>query len=211
MTQSAIARMAAARGKQVRVHGPTQEQLHTPARGGLVLTSDPPVSPPRLSVPEVFSQNAKQEMGLMVQAVVGELSRELRATFADLKEDIEANTRLLGVMNAPMEAITDSHERASSSFETLRREIAEIGGAGSSPALEKLARVVDTAGLGKAQSRAETRFEQLAEMIEERFKALEKVHVAAMKGVTAEMVKVLHELERLNARALADAMRRAGP
>jgi hypothetical protein len=153
----------------------------------------------------VLAGQAPPEMALMVQAVVGELSRELRMTLAELKEDIDANTRLLGVMNAPMEAITNSHERAASSFETLRADIASIAGSGSSPAIEALTKVVDTAGLGEATNRAEKRMEQLALNIDRRMTDLLARFDTMSKGITLDMTKVLHLLDRLQARQLREA------
>lgn len=149
------------------------------------------------SVPQVFDDNAMAEMGLMVRAVVGELSRGLRQTFGDLKSDIEENTRLLGIMNAPMEAITDSHERASASFETLRSDI--LGGG-----LDKLEKVLDTAGLSEAQSRAEARIEVLITTLAAKVDA-------AFTAQSLNMVQILTLLERLQARELREAKRRATP
>lgn len=200
-THEAIARMAAGRAA-ARIRA---SKSPPPPPGSVVLTD----GPPHRSVPQVFEDNARSEMQLMVQAVASELSRELRGTLANLKEDIEANTRLLGVMNAPMEAITDSHERASHSFETLRHEIASISGTGSSPAIEALTRVVDTAGLGEAQSRAERRFEALAKMIEGKLDQFLKAQTTAFKGVALDMTKILHLLERLQSRELRDMKKRA--
>lgn len=199
-THETIARMAAGRASALI----RASKSLPPAPGSVVFTD----GPPHRSVPQVFEDNARSETQLMVQAVVGELSRELRGTLANLKEDIDANTRLLGVMNAPMEAITDSHERAASSFETLRHEIANISGTGSSHAIEALTKVVDTAGLGEAQSRAERRFEELAISIERRLVSVIEVQNKSFAGLALDMTKILHLLERLQARELRETKRR---
>lgn len=214
MTHDAIARMAASRGKTVRVHpkepgGPAIDypNAQRPAPGGLVTRQAPDSSPPPRSVPQIFDANAKAEMGLMVRAVVDELSRGLMQTFADLREDIEANTRLLGVMNAPMEAITDSHERAASSFETLRSDIAR--GIDTSPAIAQLSKLVDAAGLTEAQSRAEARFEELAAAISASLIETRKQVKDSIDECSKNMLSVLHLLERLQNRELREAKRRA--
>jgi hypothetical protein len=144
----------------------------------------------------------------MIQAVVGELARELRTTFTGLKRDLEANTQLLSVINAPMEAIAESHDRATVSFETLRRDLQDIG-METPAAIKDLARVMDTAGLNDAQSRAERRFEALAKTIEGKLDAFLSAQTLAYKGVCGDMEKILHLLERLQARELRDAKARA--
>lgn len=162
-----------------------------------------------VGLPAGFSE----EMTLVVRQVVADLGRGLAHQFAELRQDLEENTRLLGVMNAPMEAIADSHERASASFETLRRDIAAAGrsiGAGgvASPALEELTRAIDTAGLTEAQSRAERRFEELAKAIEGALQATRAEFKASIDAVALSMVQVLHLLERLQSRELREAKRR---
>jgi hypothetical protein len=197
MTRSAIADMKASRaparvraGLEPLVSALREDQLHPPS--------------------SALAEGLPREMALMVRTVIGELGRGLQQQFADLREDLAANTALLGVMNAPLEAITDSHERASHSFETLRREIADISGTGSSPAIEALTKVIDTAGLSEAQSRAERRFEELAKAIEGALTATRIEFKASIDAVATSMVQVLHLLERLQARELREAKRRAG-
>lgn len=217
MTHDAIARMAAARGKTVRMPPPPPPLIQRAAPPMPTRRLDPPPPSPRASgyppsaqvgVP-ALNQDMRQEFREMAVAVISELGRGLQQQFADLKEDIQANTQLLAVMNAPMEAITDSHERASESFETLRREIASIGGSGSSPAIEKLTEVLDTAGLSEAQSRAERRFEDLAKAIEGALQATRIEMKSALQDVSKNMVSVLHLLERLQAREVREMKRRA--
>lgn len=212
MTHDAIARMAAARGKTVRVHAaPAAAGQHGYTHSVPLLSAFQPPEP-RRSVPQIFDDNARQEMQIMVQAVVGELGRELAATFSSLKKDLEENTRLLGVMNAPMEAITDSHERASASFETLRADLTSMVGyaaPASTAAIETLTKTLDTAGLSEAQSRAEARFEALATMIEGKLDAFLQAQTTAFKGVALDMTKILHLLERLQARELRELKNRA--
>lgn len=138
--------------------------------------------------------NVPAEVGLMVHAAVRELSRELRGTFEELIHDVNANTRLLGVMNAPMEAITGAHERAAASFETLRRDV--LGGG-----LDKLEQVLDTAGLTEAASKTEKRLTELVTRLEAKIDA-------ALKDNAKAMVEVLHLLERMHSRELHRANRR---
>jgi hypothetical protein len=209
MTRSAIADMAAGRaGARIRAAQglPPRNIVPPPPPRELAVRPEPEVHAPPLAMPPGVSA----ELGLMVREVIGELGRGLAQKFDDLRQDLEENTRLLGVMNAPMEAITDSHERAASSFETLRREIAGISGSGSSPAIEALAKVVDTAGLTEAQSRAERRFEELAAAIVAALTETRKEVKQSIDACALNMLKVLHLLERLQARELREAKRRAG-
>lgn len=156
-----------------------------------------------LALPEGFSE----EMNLIMHQVVSELGRGLAQKFEDLRQDLEENTRLLGVMNAPMEAITDSHERAAESFETLRNDIAR--GIDTSPAIAQLSKLVDNAGLAEAQSRAERRFEKLAAAIAASLLETRKEVKDALDGVSLNMVQVLHLLERLLQREAREIKRRA--
>lgn len=228
MTHSAIAAMAAGRaGARIRAaQGQPPRNIVAPELrsepGRPLGAARPPTLPSvreaaevrgptpamDLALPEGFSK----EMTLVVTHVISELGRGLAQKFDDLKQDLEENTRLLGVMNAPMEAIADSHERASASFETLRRDIAQSRvGLTSSPALEQLTKVIDTAGLSEAQSRAERRFEELARAIEGALQATRIEFKASIDAVALSMVQVLHLLERLQARELREAKRRMTP
>lgn len=202
MTRSAIADMAAGRAS-ARIRAGLPAIPVQPGRENL--QPPPPGGAGALALPEGFSE----EMKLVVHSVISELGRGLAQKFDDLKADLEENTRLLAVMNAPMEAITDSHERAAHSFETLRREISQISGTGSAPAIEALTKVVDTAGLTEAQSRAERRFEELAQAIEGALQATRIEFKHSIDTVAKAMVQVLHLLERLQARELREAKRRA--
>ena len=206
MTSDAIARMAASRGKTGRTHPrPTAGMARTePGTLGGIIRREPEVHAPPVALPPGVSA----ELGLMVREVIGELGRGLARKFDDLREDLEENTRLLGVMNAPMEAITDSHERAASSFETLRADISR--GIDTSPAIAQLSKLVDNAGLSEAQSRAERRFEELAAAISASLIETRKEVRDSIDSCSLNMVKVLHLLERLQSRELREAKRRAG-
>lgn len=160
------------------------------------------------SVPEIFDANAKAELRVMVQAVVGELSRELHGALSSLKADIGDSNRLLKHIDVPLESITKSHEKAAESFETLREDLSRIG-LETPGAIRDLARVMDTAGLNEAQSRAERRFEELTRRIEKQMEIIVDSQSKAFRALAADMVKVLHLLERLQARELADAKKRA--
>jgi hypothetical protein len=208
MTHDAIARMAAARGKTVRVPLPPPPPPLVRAPPPMPTRRlDPPSGYPPLAMQPALPAEVRAEFREMAMAVVSELGRGLAQKFDDLKEDIEANTRLLAVMNAPMEAITDSHERAASSFETLRRDIAD--GIDTSPAIAQLSRLVDNAGLSEAQSRAEKRFEELAKAISDSLLESRAQVKASLEGVVASMVQVLHLLERLLDREAREMKRRA--
>jgi hypothetical protein len=185
-TRSTIASMAASRapamvraaqaGRAVMVNGdPTRVAM-------------PPQQQLQARVPDVPA-----EVGLMVHAAVRELSRELRGTMEELIHDVNANTRLLGVINAPMEAITGAHERASKSFETLRRDI--LGGG-----MDKLEQVLDVSGLSEQASKTEQRLEALVTRLEA------KVDQALTQNAKA-MVDVLNLLNRLHSRELHRANR----
>jgi hypothetical protein len=197
MTSDAIARMKASRAPALaRAHRAASQ----PTR-----RLEPPVMVTRESLG--LPAGVSEELGLVIHSVVAELGRGLAQKFDDLKQDLEENTRLLGVMNAPMEAIADSHERATSSFETLRRDISR--GIDATPAISALTKVIDTAGLTEAQSRAERRFEELARVIEGALQATRMEFKASIDAVAVSMVQVLHLLERLQARELREAKRRA--
>jgi hypothetical protein len=157
----------------------------------------------------VADQQRRLEITEALTPLVGEAFGQLSRFLSDLQQDIRAQSELMATLNVPMEAVVDSHERASVSFETLRSDISEI--ARETPtALRDLARVMDTAGLNDAQSRAERRFEELAISIERRLIAMTTVHENAFKGLALDMTKILHLLERLQARELRDAKRRVG-
>jgi hypothetical protein len=177
------------------------------ARAQVAASAHAAAAPTPIAAPAPLPAASSEENALMVRAVVSELGRELAATFANLREEIEANTRLLGVISAPMEAITDSHERAARSFETLRRDIAE--GIDTSPALQQLTQLVDQAGLTQASSRAEARFEALGASIARALTEARAEMRASIESVAESMVQVLHLLERLQARELRDAKRRS--
>lgn len=171
--------------------GETVEQHELKRVRGLI--GDEPPAPP--SVPEVFRENADKERALMVQAVTTEVTRELGQLVAGLRADIVANTELMRMMDVPAESIVNAHERATASFETLRADVMRGG-------LDKLEQVLDVSGLSDAASKAEVRMVNLVA-------ALEKKIDAALTANSNSMVKILHLLERLQARELADAKKRA--
>ena len=164
----------------------------------------PPARPAAAPSTEVALD--RQEVQHLIAFEMREAFGTLQRFLGGIQHDIQAQTRLMSFMDAPMEAITGAHERAAESFETLRRDIANEFGAGS---LKELAKVIDTAGLADAQSRAEARFERLAEGIELRLKSIEKVQAETFKGLAADMLKVLHLLDRLQSRELREMQRRA--
>jgi hypothetical protein len=177
-THSAIAGMAASRAPAlIRAHN-----------------ADPNRSRPPVVAPAALPANVPAEVGLMVHAAVRELSRELRGTMEELIHDVNANTRLLGVMNQPMEAIAGAHERASSSFETLRRDI--LGGG-----LDKLEQVLDVSGLSEQASKTEQRLQLLVERLEA------KIDKALTENAKS-MVEVLGLLNRMHSRELHREKRR---
>lgn len=147
------------------------------------------------------------ELTEALKPLIAEAFGNLVHFLGDLKADIQAQTNLMRHLDVPMEAIVDSHERASESFETLRHDLQEIG-MEAPAAIKDLARVMDTAGLNEAQSRAEKRFEVLARMIEGKLDAFLSAQAAAFKTRDEDMVKILHLLERLLARELREAKRR---
>jgi hypothetical protein len=156
----------------------------------------------------VAEQQRRTEMTEALKPLVGEAFGALTKFLGDLQLDIRAQTELMRTLDAPVEAVVASHERASESFETLRSDISEI--ARETPtALRDLARVMDTAGLNDAQSRAEKRFEILAREIHDSVRTLIDAQATAFKGIAADMVKILHLLERLQARELREAKHRA--
>lgn len=212
MTRSAIADMAAGRaGARIRAAQGLPPRNLAPPPPAPVMRQAPEhlpsaFNPSRtmdLGLPTGFSE----EMTLVVQQVVSELGRGLARKFEDLRLDLEENSRLLGVMNAPMEAIADSHERAASSFETLRNDIAR--GIDTSPAILQLSKLVDAAGLTEAQTRAEARFEQLAASIAAALVETRKQVKESIDACSVNMLAVLHLLERLQNRELREAKRRA--
>lgn len=148
------------------------------------------------------------ELAAAMKPLIGEAFANLTQFLGDLRHDIQAQTDLMRVIEAPMEAIADSHERASESFETLRRDLQDIG-METPAAIKDLARVMDTAGLNDAQSRAEKRFEALAISIERHLTSIVEVQNKSFQGLADDMVKILHLLERLQNRELRDAQQRA--
>jgi hypothetical protein len=157
----------------------------------------------------VADQQRRLELTEALKPLIGQAFGQLTQFLADLQHDIKANTEMVAAMNLPAEAVVESHERASVSFETLRKDLHDIG-MEAPAAIKDLARVMDTAGLNDAQSRAERRFEQLAKMIEGKLDAFLKSQTEAFKQRDEDMVKILHLLERLQARELREMKRRAG-
>jgi len=156
------------------------------------LIGDEPPAPP--SVPEIFHENAQKERALMVQAVTTEVTRFLGELVAGLQHDIQANTELMRTMDVPIESIVNAHERATASFETLRSDVMRGG-------LDKLEKVLDVSGLSDAASKAEVRIFNLVALLEKKIDAAFSIN-------SDHMVKILHLLERLQARELRDTKRR---
>jgi|HubBroStandDraft_6_1064221.scaffolds.fasta_scaffold454626_2 hypothetical protein len=156
------------------------------------LIGDEPPAPP--SVPDIFRANGEKEMALMVKAVMHEVTRELHEVVDGIRHDIVANTNILKMIDVPLEQVAASHERASASFETLRADIFRGG-------VDKLEKVLDTAGLTEAASKSELRIQALIDKLDQQI-------TAAFTVNSQNMVKILHLLERLQARELRDAKKR---
>lgn len=174
--------------------------------GQVPATARPPVIERDRSM-SVAEQQRRLEMTEALKPLVGEAFGQLTRFLGDLQHDIQAQTNLLATINVPLEAVADSHERASVSFETLRKEMSDIA-LETPTALRDLARVMDTAGLNDAQSRAERRFEVLAREIHDSMLKMVDAQATAFKGLALDMTKILHLLERLQARELRDAKAR---
>ena len=168
--------------------GPRQDQLHPPSRQVAVQETRPP------DIHRPMEVANRQELAAVMAPMIREAFGELTSFLGDLKSDIQAQTSLMQHLDAPMEAVVDSHERAASSFETLRQDIFKGG-------LDKLEHVLDTSGLTEAASRAEQRMDALAERIEAKVDA-------AFKSHAEDMVAILHLLERLQARELRETKNR---
>lgn len=136
----------------------------------------------------------RQEVAGVMAPMIREAFGELATFLSGLKSDIQEQNDLLKHIDAPMEAVVDSHERAASSFETLRRDILDGG-------MSKLEKVLDTAGLSEQASKAERRLEELVQRIDAKIDA-------AFKSHAADMVSILHLLERLQARELRETKHR---
>jgi hypothetical protein len=156
------------------------------------IMGDEPPAPP--SVPDIFRANGEREMALMVKAVMHEVTRELQQAVDGIRHDIVANTNMLKMMDVPLEQVAASHERASASFETLRADIFKGG-------IDKLERVLDTAGLTDAASKTELRLQALIDKLDRQI-------TAAFTVNSENMVKILHLLERLQTRELRDTKKR---
>lgn len=140
------------------------------------------------------AESTHHEIAALMRPVLREAFGELGTALAGLKADIQEQTSLMRHMDVPMEAIADSHERASASFETLRKDISQGG-------LDKLEKVLDVSGLSEQASAAEKRMEALALRIEAKVDA-------AFKSHAEDMVAILHLLERLQARELRETKNR---
>lgn len=136
----------------------------------------------------------RQELAAVMAPMIREAFGELATFLGDLKSDIKTQSDLMRHMDVPMEAIANSHEKAASSFETLRSDIFKGG-------LDKLERVLDVSGLSEQASTAERRMEALAKRIEAKVDA-------AFKSHAEDMVNILHLLERLQARELRETKNR---
>lgn len=101
---------------------------------------------------------------LLIRPVMKEMTRQLQHEVDQLRQDIGDSNRLLKHLDVPLEQVADSHERAASSFESLRAEIRAI-----SARLHGVESVIDTAGLLEASARAEERMHGLAAAIRMQF------------------------------------------
>lgn len=142
----------------------------------------------------IRAEDNRQEVAAVMAPMIREAFGELTTFLSGLKSDIQEQSALLKHIDAPMEAVVDSHERAASSFETLRRDILDGG-------MSKLEKVLDTAGLSEQASKAERRLEELVQRIDAKIDA-------AFKSHAADMVSILHLLERLQARELRETKHR---
>lgn len=157
--------------------------------------------------PPALAPAPRAELTEALKPLVAEAFAGLATYLTDLQADIRDQTRLLGTLNVPLEAVADSHERASASFETLRKDIAE--NLEENPALARLAKVIDTAGLADAQSRAELRMAHLAQVLTEEIQLARAEMRVGLFSVTQDMNKILSLLERLQERELRRLKRRA--
>lgn len=165
----------------------------------------PPLDAPPRSVPQIFDDNAKAEMRELARSVVAELARDLGSAMQDLRQDVLASNELMRHMDVPMEAIADSHERASSSFETLRKDIFKGG-------LDKLEQVLDTSGLAEAASKSEKRIEAMVNRLEAKIDTAFKAHAEDMKAIVDLLARLqsreLRETKNRMNRAASQAVRR---
>jgi hypothetical protein len=121
------------------------------------------------------------------QAVIYVMRTEvtgIRQAIADMVHDIKSNTELVRTLDVPLEQVAASHERAAESFETLRHEIGSI-----SQRLSGVEKVIDVAGLRKAQDGAEARFQKLCALLEETVRGLMVLEGGALEAVRQRVVK----------------------
>lgn len=165
------------------------------ARARLAAAANATLAPIRAHQTRALSATDRQELSEIVGPMIGKAFGQLGEFLGDLKHDIKAQTDLMRAMDVPMEAIADSHERASASFETLRKDIFKGG-------TDKLEQILDVSGLADQASKAEKRMEALIARLEAKIDTQFAAHAK-------DMVAILHLFERLQARELRDAKARA--
>jgi hypothetical protein len=123
-----------------------------------------------------------------LQRVVEPMRTEMR----ELRAAIEEQNRTLKTIDVPLETVANSHERAASSFETLRHDIDSI-----STRLAGVEGVIDTAGLMKAHGESARLLQEISREVREQLK------------VTRESLgEIVRVLAKINADAI-EATRRA--
>lgn len=120
------------------------------------------------------------QVGVVLRSEMG----AVRAVVNELIHDIRTNTEALKLADVPLEQVANSHERAAASFETLRAEIASVAGR-----LAGVEKVIDTAGLRRAQDGAEARFIRLADLLERTIQELVTLQGGALEAARARLQK----------------------
>jgi prefoldin subunit 5 len=123
-----------------------------------------------------------------LQRAVGPVREEM----ATLRQAIEEQNRTLKTIDAPLEAIADSHERAATSFEALRHDIDSI-----STRLAGVEGVIDTAGLMKAHGESARLLQDISREVREQ-----------LKVTRDSLVEIVRVLSKINADAI-EATKRA--
>lgn len=116
----------------------------------------------RIPMPVVRGSDNPYKEGIPLPVIVREVLSDVRRAVNDLAGKIEEQNRTLQTIDVPLEQVAGAHERASSSFETLRAEIQDV-----SRRIAGVEGVIDTAGLMRAHAESAELLSQIGREVKQ--------------------------------------------
>jgi Skp family chaperone for outer membrane proteins len=153
-------------------------------------TRPPPVASDNPYQPLAVSQDLRNHVGLVVQTALRQEFQGVRSMLKGLRDTLEEQEAAMKTLEVPLEQVVGAHERASSSFESLRFEIRNI-----SDRLGKVEGVIDTAGLLDAHNRSSQLLADLAATINEQ-----------QRMVQGSLTDLVGQLSRIQGERLEEAV-----